>query len=170
MIESFEIELKNEKMSYSQWFIFTIAGLVGVFIGTMAKVEIKIQLSIYTISVVALLYGLILIQKKIFIGIEGKNFFIKTNLLGRIGIRYYRIDSIDNLKFLKNVNSGISVSRGHIKVMGIDATPESWKEYYYHKELICFEHLGKQVDIGKWKKPYGGEELVQKIKEIKNEN
>lgn len=168
MIETFEIELKNEKISYSQWFIFSLLGLAGVFAGTMANIDTAVQLSIYTISVIALLYGLLLIQKKIFIGIEGKNFFIKTSLLGRIRSKYYKIEFIENLVFLKNVNSGIAVSKGQIKVMGIDVSPGSLKEYYYHKELICFEYMGKKVDIGKWKKPYGGSDMVQKIKEIAN--
>ena len=48
---------------------------------------------------------------------------------------------------------------------GIDVTPESMKNYYYHKEIISFEYERRNIEIGKWKKKFDAKILYDLIKQ-----
>ena len=101
-----------------------------------------------------------------------KTHLISTHSLFGFGIKNqeFEIDKIKNLKIRRNVKSESYTSKGHIKVMGIDKTPESWKTYYYHKEVLQFEYEKDYYYFGKYCKPFEAETFFNLISELQTES
>ncbi len=80
-------------------------------------------------------------------------------------MKTYDLMRIEKLKYEKKVKSDFYSSHGSVKVMGLNVTPESMKTYYYHNEIISFKFKNKLVELGKWKKEFGGEKLFKILSE-----
>jgi hypothetical protein len=168
MKEEFNVELRPDKFYFSKWLLILIIGLLIGLIFPYIQYIKEYPFYIYIISGMIIVYGLILTQEKKFLLIDGKNFIIETRLINRIKLKKYKIENITNVKYRQNVKSNIYSSTGSVKVGGIDLTPESMKEYYYHNEILSFEYEGEKVEIGMWKKEFDGKNLVRIIENIKN--
>ena len=166
MDKSFIKELKNDKLTYSKWFIIIVVGLICGIVGFIAELPHEYRIILFIVSIIILIFGFYLSSERINLTVEGNNLLIENNIFF-IKNKCYSIEKIQNLKYSKNVKSSIYTQSGHVKVLGVDATPESWKEYYYHKEIVSFNYEGKEIEIGKWKKEFEGKRLVEIIKEKK---
>jgi hypothetical protein len=82
--------------------------------------------------------------------------------------KYYNIDRIINLKYRQNVKSDTYTSKGHIKFLGQDLTPEEWKTYYYHKEILQFDYKDKYINIGKYSERFDGKIFYELITAMQN--
>jgi hypothetical protein len=97
-----------------------------------------------------------------------KTHLILTYTLFNFGFKTkeFEIYQIENLKLKQNVKSDSYTSKGHVKVMGIDKTPESWKTYYYHKELLQFEYKNKYITIGEYAERFDAPVFFELISEL----
>lgn len=159
----FQTVLKTDKMQYSKWLVLCV---VGILIGAFALIyELKPEHRQYlaTLSGICILISIILSTDKTTIILDGYKLRIERTILIIPVVKQYNVDRIENLNFSKNVRSKIYTSRGHVKVMGLDVTPESMKKYYYHPEIIEFNYEGKKITIGRFKKEFNAKLLIGKI-------
>ena len=163
MSVTFEAELKNDKFYYSKPVITIIIGIVIGIITYQTLNQQDLSYVLYLISIIIFSVGILLLFEKRSIKYDGHNLIIENSVLGFSKFKYFDVKRIQNLTYRKNVKSNVYRSKGEIRVMGFDTTPESWKEYYYHKEVISFNYQGKKIEIGKWKKPFNGEQLVNQL-------
>jgi hypothetical protein len=168
MIQKNITEIRNDKILNSKWVVIVIIGFILGLISL--NLPIDNEYSIYLVFGAGLVavYGLLLSQERTFIKIEGNDFIIEKQFFGSRRAIRYNIKKIENIKYRLNVKSNTYTSAGHVRVLGIDTTPESWKKYYYHKEILSFNCNGKYVEIGKWKKAFGAKDWAAKISDIKN--
>lgn len=161
-------ELSNEKIFQSRWFKTVIVGFILGTISFNIPIGEKYSILLSICAGLIAVYGLILSQERTFIKIEGIDFIIEKQLFGSNKAIRYNIKRIENIKYRLNVKSNTYNSSGHVRILGIDTTPESWKKYYYHKEILSFNYDNIYIEIGKWKKAFGAKNLVTQIKDIKN--
>lgn len=163
MKHDFQSNLKPDKLHYSKW---VVPCILGIIIGAFAFThELNSEYGQYfaILSGIFILISIILSTESTKIILDGYKLRIERRILKIPRIKQYNIDRIENLIFKKNVKSRIYISRGHIKIMGVDVTPESMKKYYYHPEIIEFKYEGKKITIGKFKKKFNARLLVEKI-------
>jgi hypothetical protein len=158
----FRTELKPDKLSHRIW-IYIIA--IGVFCGIYAYSSMNngLQLPLFGLSLAMIMAGLLISRDTIAISINGNELIIEKYVFGRLKVKSINIDEIEDLTYRENVKSNVYVSKGHVKVFGMDATPESWKEYYYHPEILSFHHQNRRYVFGKWKKAFNGKQLYRII-------
>jgi hypothetical protein len=166
MDKSFTKKLKNDRLTNSKWFIIIVFGLICGLVAFIAELPYEYSKVLFIVSVIILIFGFYLSLERIIVKIEGNNLLIE-NTIFFVKNKCYSIEKIKNLKYSRNVKSSSYTQSGHIKVLGVDVTPESLKEYYYHKEIVSFSYEGKEIEIGKWKKEFGGKKLVEIIKDKK---
>ncbi len=163
MHERLKQELINDKFYFSKSIYLIFAGL---FIGAITLTQIidfEVKTFALLISGFLILTGL-LNNNKITVRVRGNQLMIEKYVFGKTLVKTYNLNEITNLKYNKHVKSNHYTSTSSIKIMGIDVTAESSKNYYYHNEVISFKYKNKVVEIGKWKKRFNGKKLYQALK------
>jgi len=162
--DQFEKKLVNDKMYLSVWIYFVLAGILfGIaFYGQTKNDDLK--LPGYIASGVLVLVGFVLSKNYMRIRVAADELIIEKYQFGKLIMKIYDLKKIEKLKYKRRVKSNVYTTSGRIKVMGMDLTPESWKKYYYHKEIISFTYEGRFVEFGKWKQSFDGKNLYDLLK------
>ena len=84
--------------------------------------------------------------------------------------KHYKIREIKNIRYRQNVKSDNYTSKGHIKVLGKDVTPEEWKTYYYHKEILQFDYKNEDIKIGEYAERFDALIFYELITELQKDN
>lgn len=156
-------KLANDNLLYTKWFITLILGSIGLLFTLLIDETIELKPIVYITSLLLVSFGIVYSQLKSFIELDNNKLVVSSELFGIMKIAEYEICKMEDLSFQKNVKSTVYTSSSEVKVMGIDVTPESEKNYYHHKELITFFYEGRKVEIGKWKKQFGAQTIVEMI-------
>lgn len=161
-------QLKPDGFYFSLWFIcFMIGGFIWLIL-TNSDVDQEIKPICTSIALTIIFIGILVSQIKTSILIHNQDLILIKSFFGKHFTQGYHLERIKNVRYQKNVRSGFSVSPGEIKVMGMNATPESWKDYYYHTEIVSFDYEGKKITIGKYKRKFNGERLYRILKHEMN--
>jgi len=166
MAVTFEAKLKTEKWTNSKGFIVLVVGFFGGFMVWYGSMQEEVRVLLLVVAGIVMIIGLLFLSEITIIKISGKELIIERNILGKARIKRYLIDKIENLNYRRNVKSNFYTSHGSVRIFGVDRTPESWKKYYYHKEVIRFYYEGNRVQFGKWKNAFGGASLVEELRRI----
>ncbi|HBG71697.1 MAG TPA: hypothetical protein DDX57_13020 [Bacteroidales bacterium] len=148
--------------------ILIIIGAVFGYISFIIQYDPLLKLICAVVSGSLIIIGIILSQRKQSICLTSSELKIVTTILNNQKEKSYLLNKIENLQYEENLKSNVYTSKGQVKVMGIDVTPESMKNHYYHKEIISFDYEGRSIEIGKWKKKFDGKILYNMIKQINN--
>lgn len=123
------------------------------------------ELLVYSIIAVIIALNIVLHGHKKYITLETERLIITYSFMGLSHHKKYWLNQIESMYYQKMVKSDVYTSNVHAEVLGVDVTPEHTKKYYYHPEVIRFYYVNRRVVIGKWKKQFDGEKLVQLIRE-----
>ena len=165
MRDTFNKELKTDKIYFTKWVYLIFFGLLLGIAAFGISQNTQFTLKLAVVSGLLILTGIALFNEKTSIRLVGNELIIEHTIFGKLIPKYFDIKRIENLSYRKHVKSNFYSSKGEIRVMGIDATPESWKEYYYHNEIISFNYDGKKIEIGKWKKEFEAKQLYNLIRQ-----
>lgn len=164
MREEFKVELKVDNFSLTKpFFLFVLAAISGVYIYQNQTSNPYFWL-LFLIPVLIFLSGVYFATEQSFLSFNGSDVILMKSNLGMCKYKYYDIKKIENLELNTHVKSNVSMASAHIRVLGMDVTPESMMDYYYHKEVLSFYYEGKKIEIGKWKKAFDGKKLADVIK------
>lgn len=105
----------------------------------------------------------VIVKQRQFIVLTSSDLRVVTTFFSIRFEKTYLLEHIKNLSYKKHVKSDSYTSSGHAKILGVDVTPESMKEYYYHHEILQFDYEGRKIELGKWKKSFDGDQLFQLI-------
>lgn len=165
MNEQFNSLLINDRFYFSKWIYFLLAGLI---IGLFSFAELRNEpagILAFVISGLLISLGFLSKNDNTRVRVMGGSLTIEKRLFGRTRIEKYEIKMLEKIEYKRMVKSDFYTSHGNVKIMGVDATPESLKKYYYHKEIVSFEFQGRTVELGKWKKGFEGKKLFLLLNE-----
>ncbi len=149
----------------------SILGLIiGLFICFYAIVAVQstmYQLSLFILALFIYFFVRFISKSEEIVEVKGTILNIQKYSFGIRKEISIPLSEISRLKYQTHIKSDTYTSKGHIRFLGIDKTPEEWKTCYYHPELITFNHNNKRYEIGKWKKPFNGQLLYQILKSKK---
>ncbi len=163
MNNQYNQELVPDRIYFKKAFYMVAIGVIIGLITYLEKSNEEIMTGAIILSGILIVLGLISLWDKTMIKLYGNELIIEKSLFGKIIHKTIDIRTINKVIYEKHVKSNFYTSSGNIKVMGMDATPESWKNYYYHNEIVAIYVEGKKYEIEKWKKRFEGKKLANII-------
>ena len=122
--------------------------MVLIIANGSAKPEFRILASIALLGLAV--FSFYLYNRKTVVTLTENELFIQKRALGKWKSKVYDISKIKDLKHEEMVKSDSYTSAGRVRVLGMDKTPESWKKYYNHPEVITFTFKNSTIEVGKY--------------------
>lgn len=160
-------ELKYDVIFVSKWFKLLFLGAFLLMFGFSLPYEVSLFL--YLISSIFIIWSVFSLFEKTILRIDGVDFIVETRSLFKIKCKYYNIKRMQKVLCQQNVESMLN-SGTRVYLGGMLFTPDALKKSYFHKEIVSFYYNGKLVEIGKWRKKFGGWNLVEELNNIIGED
>ncbi|MFC4740343.1 hypothetical protein ACFO3U_10095 [Flavobacterium ponti] len=169
-----EVEIKNERFEYTLWFIFLLSG-IGLVFGSAFAIANSDTLEngfiiLITLGSILVLVGLFLSNEKKNIIVDKYYLILNKSIFGIQFNKKYELKKISNIHLEKNVKSNIYTSSKKYSFGDYEYIPESSKKYYYHKNILSFHYNNEVIEIGKWKKNFDANLVLNTINELKTVN